>query len=75
MALNVLVEYGAELANQTNDNGANVMHFLFCPFSECNDFENIFKALEYLQVNSCEKVKQSNESKIKKEKFSNNNVK
>ena len=35
-----------------NDNGASAMHFLFCNFSECNDFENIFKTMEYLQVGS-----------------------
>ena len=49
-ALNVLEEYGAELGNHTNENGANQLHFLFCPFSECTDFENIFKTMEYLQV-------------------------
>jgi len=48
-ALNVLAEYGATIGNFSNSNGANVMHFLFCPFSECTDFENIFKTMEYLQ--------------------------
>ena len=28
---------------------ANALHFLFCSFSECRDFEDIFGALEYLQ--------------------------
>lgn len=49
-ALQVLEEYGATMGNYSNSNGANVMHFLFCPFSECMDFENIFKTMEYLQV-------------------------
>jgi hypothetical protein len=48
-ALQVLEEYGAIMGNYSNANGANVMHFLFCPFSECMDFENIFKTMEYLQ--------------------------
>ena len=28
---------------------ANALHFLFCSFSECNEFEDIFGALEFLQ--------------------------
>merc|ERR1711962_1509706 len=29
-------------------NGANALHFLFCPYSECTEFENIYKSLEFL---------------------------
>jgi hypothetical protein len=36
------------LDNCINDNGANALHFLFCPFSECTDFENIYRSLEFL---------------------------
>lgn len=39
---------GATVDNSINDNGANALHFLFCPYSECTEFENIYKSLEFL---------------------------
>merc|ERR1712131_277311 len=51
-ALSILEQNGASVDNYINDNGANALHFLFCPYSECTEFENIYKSLEFLLV-SC----------------------
>ncbi|CAG5098792.1 Oidioi.mRNA.OKI2018_I69.XSR.g15980.t1.cds [Oikopleura dioica] len=49
LALTILKEFGAKITNTSNKNNANALHFLFCSFSECNEFEDIFGALEFLQ--------------------------
>jgi len=43
-----LEQNGAIVENHINDNGANALHFLFCPYSECTEFENIYRSLEFL---------------------------
>lgn len=67
MALEILEQFGAEVSNQTTNNGANQLHFLFCNFSECNDFDNIFHATDFLLYHGVDEKQIGNDGKTPKE--------
>jgi len=67
VALELLSQFGAEVANVSNSNGANQLHFLFCPFSECREFDRIFNAIDFLLNVGVDEQQQGNDGKTPRE--------
>jgi len=67
LALEILRQFGAEVSNVSNANQANQLHFLFCTFSECRDFENIFAAADFLLTHDVDENQTGADGKTPKE--------
>ena len=77
VALQLLEQFGAHVANVSNANGANQLHFLFCAFAESRDFDCIFNAADFLLHNGVDENQRGNDDKTPRDyaqkKFGNQN--